>query len=400
MSFIHVTEIAESTPTKIVLLVADGLGGLAHPETGLSELETARLPNLNALAAKSVLGLTVPVHAGVTPGSGPGHLSLFGYDPLEYPIKRGIMEALGVGIPVRAGEIAARGNFCTVDGHGVVADRRAGRLPSEQSEPLCALLNKITVSGAEVAVHPVKDHRFVAVFHGEGLSDEVTETDPGKVGVAPVAVRATAAAGEKMARIANEFAAKAKQALAGRSPANMVLVRGFSGAPTVPSMMERFKLKPAAIASYPMYRGLAQIVGMDVLRTGNTMDAEIETLREQWGKYDFFFVHYKHADAAGEDGDFPKKVRVLEEFDSYLPKVLALKPDVLMVAGDHSTPAVMGGHSWHPVPFLLHARLAGADGVAGFNERTCARGSLGRFPAKDSLMLAMACALKLVKYGA
>lgn len=399
MSFLHVTEIAESTPTKIVLLVADGLGGLAHPETGLSELETARLPNLNALAAKSVLGLTVPVHAGVTPGSGPGHLALFGYDPLAYPIKRGVMEALGVGIPVGAGEIAARGNFCTVDEHGVVTDRRAGRIPSEQSEPLCALLNKITVSGAAVAVYPVKDHRFVAVFRGEGLSDEVTETDPGKTGLAPLQVKATATAGEKMARIANEFAAKAKQALAGRAPANMALVRGFSGVPTVPSMTQRFKLKPAAIASYPMYRGLAQIVGMDVMKTAS-MDEEIETLRAQWGAYDFFFVHYKYADAAGEDGDFSKKVRTLEEFDSYVPQVLALKPDVLMVAGDHSTPAVISGHSWHPVPFLLHARLAGADGEEGFNERTCARGSLGRFPAKDALMLAMACAQKLVKFGA
>ena len=278
-----ISEAAEKTPSKIVLLVADGLGGLPDPETGKSELETAQTPNLDALAARSALGLTVPVRPGITPGSGPGHLALFGYDPEAYLIKRGIMEALGIGLDVGAKQIAARGNFCTVDGDGNLTDRRAGRIATELSTPLAAQLDTIELDGCEVNVYPVRDYRFVAVFEGEGLEDDVSESDPQKLGVPPLPFRALSPGSEKTAAAATEFIDKARSLLGGRDIANMAMLRGFSQFPTVPSMNELFRLDPVAIATYPMYRGLAQIVGMNVVDTGASFDDEIDTMTEPLG---------------------------------------------------------------------------------------------------------------------
>ncbi|MEE9285549.1 MAG: 2,3-bisphosphoglycerate-independent phosphoglycerate mutase [Dehalococcoidia bacterium] len=400
MTFEHITEIAEATPSKIVLLVADGLGGLPHPQTGKSELETACTPNLDALAAESALGLTDPVAPGITPGSGPGHLGLFGYDPQRYLIKRGVMEALGIGLDLEPGAIAVRGNFCTLDAGGSVTDRRAGRIPTVESAPLCDALDQITVDGAEVAVHPVLDHRFVAVFRGEGLGDDVSESDPQRLGVPPLEIRSLEPGAEKMAQIARQFSERARAALAGCDRANMVLLRGFSRPPDIPSMTERFRLNPAAIATYPMYRGLARIVGMRIIETGSSLADEMQALEEHWDEHDFFFVHFKPADSAAEDGNFEAKVRALEEFDTAIPRLRELDPDVIAIGGDHSTPSVLRAHSWHPVPFLLHSQYSGRDGIAEFSERTCARGSLGRFPALQALPLALANALKLAKFGA
>ncbi|MCL0101530.1 2,3-bisphosphoglycerate-independent phosphoglycerate mutase [Dehalococcoidia bacterium] len=400
MTFEHMADISLETPSKILLLVIDGLGGLRDPKTGKSEMETANIPNLDALAAESALGLTDPVMAGITPGSGPGHLALFGYDPVGYLIKRGVMEALGSGLDLQPGEIAARGNFCTMDEQGLVVDRRAGRIPSEQSAPLCELLNAIELADADVSVHQVKDHRYAAIFRGQGLTDNVSDTDSGRADMAPQEVHALAPGAEKMARAANEFTTKARTILANQPVANMALLRGFSGLPNVPSMTDLFKLNPVAIASYPMYRGLAQIVGMDVLPTGTTLGDELDTVESCYDKYDFFFVHVKAADAAGEDGNFAAKVKAIEDVDPYIPRLRSINPDVLMVAGDHSTPSLLAAHSWHPVPFLLNSPYSGADGLAEFSEQSCARGSLGRFPAQQALVLAMANALKLTKFGA
>ena len=395
-----ISELVETTPSKIVLLVADGLGGLRDPSTGKSELEAAHTPNLDALAAKSTLGLTYPVAPGITPGSGPGHLGLFGYDPERFLIKRGVMEALGIGLDLGPGEVATRGNFCTLDAQGNIADRRAGRIPSLESAPLVNLLNDIEVQGVEIAVYPVKDHRFVAIFKGEGLADDVSESDPQKLGVPPRPFEALSTGSERMAKIAGDFAAQARQALSGRDRANGVLLRGFSHYPDIPSMAELYRLTPAAIATYPMYRGLAKIVGMTLLETGSTLDDELATLAAHWDRHDYFFVHFKPTDAAGEDGDFDKKARALEEFDTAIPRVLDLGPDVLMVGGDHATPSALAAHSWHPVPFLLHSQYSGVDGIAEFSERSCGQGSLGRFPAMEGMVLAMANALKLAKFGA
>ena len=386
--------------SKIMLFVIDGLGGLPHSETGRTELETARTPNLDALAKESVCGFTLPVALAVTPGSGPGHTALFGYDPLKYSIGRGVLEAAGIDFDLRPQDVAARGNFCTVDGKGVVSDRRAGRITSETCVELCEELRKVRLEGVELFVEPVREYRFVLVLRGDGLSDAVADTDPQREGAEPLAARATAAAGEATARLVDRFVEEARRVLADKSPANMLLLRGFARRPDWPSMTEVFKLRPAAVAHYPMYRGLAKLVGMEALPTGPALDDAITTVRENWHRFDYFFVHYKYTDTAGEDGDFDRKVAKLEEADAAIPSLLALKPDVLMVTGDHSTPAVLAAHSWHPVPFLMRAPWTRADGCDAFNEVALQKGSLGTFPAVEALPLAMAHAGRLTKYGA
>lgn len=387
------------TPSKIVLLVADGLGGLAHPDTGKSELETAYTPNLDALAQESACGLTTPVLPGVAPGSGPGHLALFGYDPLKHQIGRGALEALGIEVELQPGDVAARGNFCTVDSAGLLVDRRAGRIPTELSRPICERLDKIELSGGEVDVFSVQDYRFVARFRGYNLSAELSETDPQVSGVEALMVKPLRPDAQKTAAMVNEFVSKAALMMLEEERANMLLLRGFAKMPSLPPMGEVYRLNPAAIAAYPMYRGLATVAGMKVIPTGRTFADEVETLRENWDKHDFFFIHYKPADAAGEDGDFDAKVQRLEELDPFIPAIRALNPDVLMVAGDHATPAIMAAHSWHPVPFMLNSKLTRGEGVPTFDERACALGAIGRIPATSVMVLGLSHAGKMNKFG-
>jgi 2,3-bisphosphoglycerate-independent phosphoglycerate mutase len=388
-----------STGSKIVLLVADGLGGLAHPDTGKSELETANTPNLDAMAQQSACGLTTPVIPGVAPGSGPGHLALFGYDPLKYIIGRGALEALGIDVELRPGDVAARGNFCTVDDAGNLVDRRAGRIPSELSAPLCQRLDQIELEGVQCDVFPVQDYRFVLRLRGEGLSEMITETDPQITGVPDLKVMPMRPAADKTARLVNQFVSRARQLLSEEERGNMVLLRGWAQLPSLPPMGDVYRLNPAGIAAYPMYRGLATVASMNIIPTGHTFADEVETLRQNYGLHDFFFIHYKPADAAGEDGDFDAKVKTLEDLDQFIPQIRALQPDVFMVAGDHSTPAIMAAHSWHPVPFMLNSRLTRGEGIPEFNERACAQGSLGRIPATSIMLLALSHSGKLNKFG-
>ena len=395
------TELVIPNDTKIVLLSLDGLGGLPHPDTGRSELETARIPHLTALAARGACGLVRHVAPGITPGSGPGHLGLFGYDPLFYRVGRGVLEALGIDFELQPGDIAARGNFCTVDARGLISDRRAGRIASEVCIRLTERLRKdIGLPGVELFVEPVKEHRFVLVLRGPGLSGHLSETDPQALGKPPLAVRALDPAAERTAGLVNAFVDQARQVLTDEAPANMVLLRGFDRLPDLPRFPVVFQLRAAAIAAYPMYRGLARLVGMEVLETGATFADEVETLRQRWEAYDFFFVHYKDTDKAGEDGDFAAKVAALEQFDSFLPEIERLKPDVLMITGDHASPAVLAGHGWQPVPVLLWSRYCGADPVGAFTERACAAGTLGVLAAQHLMPLVMANALRLTKFGA
>jgi 2,3-bisphosphoglycerate-independent phosphoglycerate mutase len=389
-----------SAETKIALLSLDGLGGLPRPETGRSELETARLPNLSRLAARSACGLIRHVAPGITPGSGPGHLGLFGYDPLRYEVGRGVLEALGIEFDLRAGDVAARGNFCTVDPRGVITDRRAGRISTELCVRLTERLRAIRLPGVEVLVEPVKEHRFVLVLRGPQLGGRLSETDPQALGKPPLPVRALDEVSARTAALVNQFVAEAARALRDAAPANMVLLRGFDLRPDLPRFPTVFGLRAGAIAAYPMYRGLAKLVGMDVLETGPAFKDEIATLGQQWPSHDFFFVHYKDTDKAGEDGDFDAKVAALERFDALLPEVEALEPDVLVVTGDHATPSILAGHGWQPVPVLLHGRYSGADGLAAFTERACRAGSLGTMPAFHLMPLVMANALRLTKFGA
>ncbi len=385
--------------SKIVLLVVDGLGGLPHPDTGKSELETANLPNLDSMANESACGMTTPVLPGVAPGSGPGHLALFGYDPLKYIIGRGALEALGIDVELRPGDVAARGNFCTVDTDGNLVDRRAGRIPTEFSTPLCHRLDTIEIPGVQVDVFPVQDYRFVLRLRGEGLSEAVTETDPQISGVQAMPVRALDPSAEKTATLVNEFVTKAAGLLAEEERGNMVLLRGWAQLPSLPPMGDVYRLNPGAIAAYPMYRGLATVANMRIIPTGRTFSDEVDTLQQEFDNHDFFFIHYKPADAAGEDGDFDAKVKTLEDLDLLIPRIRELNPDVFMVAGDHSTPAIMAAHSWHPVPFMLHSKLTRGEGVPAFNERACNLGSIGSIPATNVMLLAMSHSGKLTKYG-
>jgi 2,3-bisphosphoglycerate-independent phosphoglycerate mutase len=389
-----------SNTTKVVLLSLDGLGGLPRPETGKSELEEARLPHLDTLAERAACGLLRHVAPGITPGSGPGHLGLFGYDPLRYQVGRGVLEALGIEFDLRAGDVAARGNFCTVDGAGRITDRRAGRIATDVCIRLTERLRTIRLPGIDVHVEPVKEHRFVLVLRGPGLSGRLSETDPQAVGRPPLPVRPLEPAAQPTADAVNAFIAEAGRRLADAAPANMVLLRGFDQLPALPRFPEVFQLRAAAIAAYPMYRGLARLVGMEILKTGGTFADEVATLRQHWESYDFFFVHYKDTDKAGEDGDFAAKVAALERLDAFVPEILALQPDVFVVTGDHASPSVLAGHGWQPVPVVLSSRYCGADPVRTFTERACAAGTLGVFPAQDLMPLVMANALRLTKFGA
>jgi len=395
-----IKEISIVSASKIVMLVIDGLGGLPDAKTGHTELETAHTTHLDQLAKKSICGLIDPVGPGITPGSGPGHLALFGYEPLKFTIGRGVLEALGIGFELRENDVAARGNFCTVDDDGFITDRRAGRITTDKCAELCKLLGRVELEGVELFVWPVKEHRFLLVLRGGGLSAEVSDTDPQRLGVAPNLAIATEPQAKHTAHMVNIFIDEASKALARHLPANMVLLRGFSKLPEIPSMEKIYKLTPAAIAVYPMYKGLAKLIGMKVLSADGGIQEELKILADSFDKHDFFYVHVKNADSAGEDGDFKRKVSVIEQVDSALPQLLELKPEVIVVTGDHSTPAMLKGHSWHPVPVLLYSQWCRSDDVKEFSESACIYGGLGRIHATDIMPLAMANALKLTKFGA
>lgn len=386
--------------TKLVLLVMDGLGGLPRPSDGLTELEVAHTPHMDQLASRSQLGLSEPVSPGITPGSGPGHLGLFGYDPLIYEVGRGVLEALGIGFDLGPNDVAVRGNFCTVDAQGNIVDRRAGRIPSEKGAELVQKLRAIQLPGVEAFVEPVKEYRFVLVLRGPGLSGDLTETDPQQLGVQPLPVNPLNPAAEHTARLFNTWIEQARLILANEHPANMVLLRGPAKEPGLPKIPDLFKLRAACIAVYPMYRGVARLVGMDVVPPPATIEEEFEVLAREWPNYDYFFVHIKPTDSRGEDGNFEAKVAVIEQVDAQIPKLMALNPDVVVITGDHSTPWSLRAHSWHPVPFLLWAKTVRPDGIDKFGERACARGSFGRIPAKTLMPLMLAHGLRLTKFGA
>jgi 2,3-bisphosphoglycerate-independent phosphoglycerate mutase len=395
-----IRELREPSDGKIVLLVADGLGGLPLEPSGKTELESARTPHLDACVRDGVCGLSIPVLPGITPGSGPGHLGLFGYDPLQYRIGRGILEALGINFAVGPRDVAIRGNFCTVDDAGLITDRRAGRPTTERCVAMCRKLQQIRIPDVEIFVEPVREHRFVVVLRGDNLGDAVNDTDPQQTGHKPLEAKGADANSANTARIVNRFVVEAGRVLKGDAPTNMVTLRGFARYPKIETMQEVYGVRPVAMAVYPMYKGLARLVGMDVADAGATLSDQMETLRRLWDQYDFFFLHYKYTDSTGEDGNFAAKVEMIERLDAEVPKIRALDPDVLIVTGDHSTPSKLRSHSWHPVPTLLLAKTCRPDPVTEFGESYCLHGGLGQFQAMYLLPLALAHAGRLGKYGA
>ncbi len=398
-------QLARADGGKILLLIMDGLGGLPLTSDGLTELETANTPNMDRLAREGTLGATVPVRRGITPGSGPAHLSLFGYDPVEHTVGRGILSALGVGLDVQAGDVATRGNFCTLDTDGLVTDRRAGRIPTEEGQKRVDILKQITIPGVQTQVEVVKEYRFVVTMRGEGLSGALADTDPQVTGVKPLSVQPTDDSSEavRTAELFNQWIAEARKALAGHEPANGALLRGFATDPNLPKYDDVYKLNAACVAVYPMYKGVSRLVGMDIIDTAGleTPTEEFQKVAEIWDEYDFVFCHIKKTDSYGEDGNFDAKTHLIEQVDEVLPILLDLNPDVVMITGDHSTPAKHRSHSWHPVPFLMWSpQTVMPDYAQGFGERACYAGGLGQFPATDIMPLALAHANRLNKFGA
>ena len=399
LKLIH--DMAVDNGTKIVLLVMDGLGGLPMTPGGKTALEAAHTPNMDALTARASLGLSTVVAQGFSPGSGPGHLALFGYDPLENLIGRGVLEALGIGFHLQPTDVAIRCNFCTVDENGNITDRRAGRIPTDEATKRVELLRRIKIPGVEIFVEPVKEYRFAVVLRGEGLSGDIEDTDPQLTGVPFLPVTPRTAAAEKTAEILRQFVAEGEKILADHPPANAFTLRGVAMDPGLPKFPDVYKIKSAAVAVYPMYKGVSRLVGMDVIEHDAESPAEeFAVVKKHWDEYDFFFVHIKKTDSYGEDGNFDARKGVIEAVDAALPDLLALNPDVLVITGDHSTPAAVKRHSWHPVPVLLAANTVRRETATEFGETACLHGSLGYIHHTDIMPLALAHALRLGKYGA
>lgn len=401
MELDFISKLKKQAKTKIVFIVIDGLGGLPLNQNELTELESAKIPNLDSLASKGICGLHQPVGHGITPGSGPGHLSLFGYDPVKYQVGRGVLAALGIDFDLHQEDVAARGNFCTIDEKGIVLDRRAGRISTNENKKLCKLLRKIEISGVKIFIEPLKEHRFLVVLRGDNLSADISDTDPQDIGIKPKNPIPFLKKSEITSNFIKKFIEKSNEILKNHHPANMILLRGFSQKPKWKSFEENFGLSSAAIASYPMYRGLSRLLGMEIIENCSTIDQEFRELERIWNDFDFFYIHVKGSDSAGEDGDFYRKISIIEEVDRYIPRVLDLNPDVIIVTGDHSTPSLLKYHSWHPVPVLLWSKFCRGDRINHFGERNCIQGSLGpHFPAVDLMPLALAHAQRLDKFGA
>ena len=397
----RIQALTQENDRRIVLLVLDGLGGLPRENGGGTELECARTPNLDAAAAEGECGMHLPIGYGVAPGSAPGHLALFGYEPLEFPVGRGVVAALGIGFPLEEDDVAARLNFATSDLSGRVTDRRAGRIATEDCSELCALLDGMEISGVKIFVRPVKDYRAMLVMRGQGLSDCVDDTDPQRVGVLPLSPRAIYPAANRTAAVLTEFITQARNKLVNRSPANDLLLRGFSIRPSLPPLQEQFAMRGLALAVYPDYIGISRLVGMDAIDDLKDLDEQLLALSSSWnGIHRFFFLHHKHTDSAGEDGNFDAKVAEIERVDAALPAILSLKPDVLIVTGDHSTPAVARTHTSHPVPFLIRSAAVRPDSTIEFNEQACATSAWGILPATALLPIATSYAGKRRRFGA
>ena len=403
IDFPYLQSITRKTSSKIIMLVADGLGGMKNPSTGISELEAANLPNLDKLSKISTCGVSTPVLPGITPGSGPGHMALFGYNPIKYLLGRGILEGLGINAQIDGQDVAARGNFCVTNESNVITDRRAGRLSTDSCKELVKLLNTIEIPGFEFEVYPVMDYRFVVVIKGMGASHEITETDPQLEGSEILQSNPTSDKGASTALAVNMFTQEAIKLLKhNKSKANGIIMRGFSSIPTLPDFCDNYKLNAASIAGYPMYRGVSGLLGMKVLECGQEFTDELATLKKhfQQNNYDYYFLHYKPADSAGEDGNFQAKIKAIETLDSHIPEILELNPDVLVLAGDHSTPSYLSSHSWHPVPFLIKSDVSQSTPDIKFNETSFQQlGSAGSIPAEHLMLLVLAHSGKLHKFG-
>lgn len=390
--------------SKIVLIVLDGVGDIRHRDFNYkTPLEYAKTPNLDQLAFESVVGRMIPVSPGITPGSGPGHIGLFGYDPKNITIGRGVLEAVGLGLHLQEKTVAARCNFATLDGDGKIIDRRAGRISTEKNIELSNVLKSIKeIDNVEITIRPGKGHRFVVLFNSKDkkIDSLINDTDPQLEGKLPLEAKGKNEASKFLASVVNKFINKGFEKLSAYPKTNGFLIRGFSKKPILPSIREKYCLESAAIASYPMYRGIASLLGMKLLPPPDSIEGLFETYVNNRQKYDFFFIHVKGTDQAGEDGNFESKVSCIEKVDKALPIFLKNRPDVIAITGDHSSPCLMRSHSFHPVPILLNSEVSGRDDVVCFHENACNIGGLGFFESKYLMTLLLANAKRLNKFGA
>jgi 2,3-bisphosphoglycerate-independent phosphoglycerate mutase len=401
-----ISSLAVQNDTKVVLVVLDGVGGLAGPE-GKTSLEAAHTPNLDGLARAGVCGFQNPLAPGITPGSGPAHIGLFGYDPFKYFIGRGVLDTAGTPFEFLSGDMASRLNFATLAADGTISDRRAGRIPDKEGKRVTDLLadNIKEIEGVQVLLQHVKEYRAAAIFRGKDLDGRLCDSDPQKVGLKPLAVAPTeenpTPEAEEGARLANGFIARAREVLAGESKANFVMMRGFDVYEPLPNFCELYKWRACAVAAYPMYKGVSKLAGMRVIEEGqSSVEEELDLVKQELPNTDFLFLHVKKTDSMGEDGNFEGKVEVIEHFDQLLPRLVDLKPDVLCITGDHSTPCSLKSHSWHPVPICMVAETARVDACQTFGETSFLTGGLGRIHSTDVLPLLLAHAGRLNKFGA
>lgn len=395
-----VASLKKPNTSKIIVLIADGLGGLPLSPEGKTELESATTPHMDNLVKQNICGMMTPVLPGITPGSGPGHLGLFGYDPLKYEIGRGVLETLGIDFDLQPNDIAARGNFCTVDSDGKITDRRAGRISTDTCRKLVEKLRSIKLENVEYFLEPVQDYRFALILRGSNARGDVEDTDPQAVGLQPLTAKAKNPESSITADVINSFITQAADILRADHPANMITFRGIGKKPAIPTLKSLHGLNAAAICVYPMYRGLARLVGMTIVPPVANIREQIDTLKKIYTEFDYFFIHFKYTDSTGEDGKFDDKVKKIEELDSYIPEIVSLNPDVFVITGDHSSPAAMKAHSFHPVPVVLASNNCRPDASVKFGESDCLRGGLGQFEAKTLMPLLLAHAFRLEKFGA
>jgi 2,3-bisphosphoglycerate-independent phosphoglycerate mutase len=395
-----VPSIVRQSDSKIVLVVMDGLGGVRTAERG-SEISEARTPNLDRLAAEGSSGVHSVVAPGITPGSGAGHLALFGYDPVVYKLGRGALSAAGVSFDLRPGDVAARVNFCTLDDTGRVVDRRAGRISTETNERLCRMITDAMrlEGGVEMFLVPEQEHRALLVLRGANLSPMLRDTDPGVVGITPNLPSAIEPEAEGTAILLTRVLEQVRLIL-WREKANFMLLRGFDSLQDLPRFEERYLLNARGIAGYPMYLGIARLLGMAVSAPSHSWDDAILDLKSSWDEFDYFYLHYKATDSAGEDGDFDRKMAAIELIDASIPQIADLGPGVLCVTGDHSTPAPLMRHSWHPVPFLMWGPEVGVDAVTRFDEEAARMGNFGHQMARDLMTFMLAATGRLSTFGA
>ena len=398
IDFEYLDKVISSTKSKILMLVIDGLGGLPDKKSGKSELEVAKIPHLDQLSKISSCGIATPVFPGITPGSAPGHLGIFGYNPLKYLVGRGFLEATGIGIDLSPTQIAVRGNFCTYE-KGKVVDRRAGRISNEKCLDLVKLLNKISVDGMKIHVYPVEGHRFVAIFDLDpSLISKISNDHLYEIDCTDIFCSIKKSEDQIFTNLVNDFIQKSLQILSDEKEANGILLRGFARETKLPDMRDQYKLNPIGISSYPMYIGLAKLLGMKSISVEKSLDKLVRAVEENFDNHDFFFMHYKDADTKGEDGDFEGKVKALEAFDQFVPRIMDLNFDVVVITGDHSTPAVLSGHSWHPVPLLIYSKDIGGDQVQSFSEKEFLNGQIGFVDSVNIMMLSLANSGKLKKF--